>query len=184
MVWFIGTSLFTSFFLLPLIIVTFSNRSLVLYQGTKINPPLRSSSSYGCGRILSLHRPISTSPGNTTPETSESQVPPTNSRKLKLELRPSPVKPPQISTNIKPPPPPSFVQTQLNAKEEPTKTSSPDSIIQSTKYDYDQAHKHGILIPPPANASKIGKLWHQAKEIFVCLLILLTTVISLTHEFL
>lgn len=145
------------------------HRSLVLCQGTQVNP-LRSSlfiPSHGHGRVFSPHRPISTSPGHTTTKTPESQVPPTNSRKHKLELRPSPVKLPPISTNVQPPPPPSFVppSSQLT-KEESAKTSAPDSIMQSVSHDYEQAHKHGILAPAPANASKIGKLWHQAKEIF------------------
>ena len=40
-------------------------------------------------------------------------------------------------------------------------------IVESAKIDYGEAARHGILAPPPAGASKIGKLWHQAKEYFV-----------------
>jgi LETM1 and EF-hand domain-containing protein 1 len=40
-------------------------------------------------------------------------------------------------------------------------------IAESAKIDYGEASRHGILAPPPAGASKIGKLWHQAKEYFV-----------------
>jgi len=39
-------------------------------------------------------------------------------------------------------------------------------IAESAKIDYGEASRHGILAPPPADASKIGKLWHQAKEYF------------------
>lgn len=42
-------------------------------------------------------------------------------------------------------------------------------IIEATKEDYDKAIEHGILAPPPANAGRVGKLYHQAKEIFVSL---------------
>ena len=41
-------------------------------------------------------------------------------------------------------------------------------LVESAKIDYGEASRHGILAPPPADASKIGKLWHQAKEYFVC----------------
>lgn len=40
-------------------------------------------------------------------------------------------------------------------------------VIEITKADYEQAIQHGILAPPPASAGRIGKLYHQAKEIFV-----------------
>jgi len=40
-------------------------------------------------------------------------------------------------------------------------------IVETAKLDYGEAARHGILAPPPADASKIGKLWHQAKEYFV-----------------
>lgn len=39
-------------------------------------------------------------------------------------------------------------------------------VIEITKADYEQAIQHGILAPPPASAGRIGKLYHQAKEIF------------------
>ncbi len=40
-------------------------------------------------------------------------------------------------------------------------------MIEVAKEDYEEASKHGILAPPPADASWAGKLFHQAKELFV-----------------
>ena len=47
-------------------------------------------------------------------------------------------------------------------------TVTQPGIVESAKIDYGEASRHGILAPPPADASRIGKLWHQAKEYFVC----------------
>jgi len=125
---------------------------------------------FGRGRLRSPYRIISTSPEHTSPEATKSHVPSTNPRKHKLELRPSPVKPPPILTNLEPPPPlsldPPTTQSQQKEQSAKSSTSVADTIIENTKYDYEQARRHGILVPAPANASKIGKLWHQAKEIF------------------
>lgn len=150
-----------------------SNRSFVSCQQTRFIS-LRTgfyNPHFGRGRLRSPYRIISTSPEHTSPETTKSHVPSTNPRKHKLELRPSPVKPPPILTNLEPPPPlsldPPTTQSQQKEQSAKSSTSVADTIIENTKYDYEQARRHGILVPAPANASKIGKLWHQAKEIFV-----------------
>lgn len=61
------------------------------------------------------------------------------------------------------------------AKKEATPTTTSESvtaeegIISSAKHDLEEAAQHGILAPPPPNAGTIHKLYHQAKELFVCL---------------
>jgi LETM1 and EF-hand domain-containing protein 1, mitochondrial len=92
-------------------------------------------------------------------------VPP---RKQKIELRPGPLKatpPSQTATST-------VANSSLTDAEKDTKTVNgavlEPGIVETAKIDYSEASKHGILAPPPADASKIGRLWHQAKEYFVC----------------
>lgn len=56
------------------------------------------------------------------------------------------------------------VEKGVNAANDPLPQPG---IVESAKIDYGEAARHGILAPPPADASKIGRLWHQAKEYFV-----------------
>ncbi|KAL5485003.1 hypothetical protein ACEPAI_7645 [Sanghuangporus weigelae] len=39
-------------------------------------------------------------------------------------------------------------------------------VVDITKKDIDEAARHGILKPPPEDAGTIGRLFHQAKELF------------------
>jgi len=48
----------------------------------------------------------------------------------------------------------------------PVSTFSSEGIITAAQHDMQSAAQHGILAPPPPNAGKIGKLFHQAKELF------------------
>lgn len=45
-------------------------------------------------------------------------------------------------------------------------TSKQESLAEVTKHDLEDASQHGILAPPPADASWVGRLWHQGKELF------------------
>lgn len=97
-----------------------------------------------------------------------SQLQPVPSRKQKIELRPGPVKAscvnkPTTSTITSPSP----ADAEKGAKDASDPVPRP-SLVELAKMDYGEASRHGILAPPPADASKIGKLWHQAKEYFVC----------------
>lgn len=40
------------------------------------------------------------------------------------------------------------------------------SAIQTAIEDMRNAAQHGILAPPPENAGRVRRLWHQAKELF------------------
>jgi len=57
--------------------------------------------------------------------------------------------------------------TQTNSQPSAKASNSPNSsIVDAAKHDYEEARKHGILVPPPADAGRVQALWHQFKEIF------------------
>lgn len=94
-------------------------------------------------------------------------------RKPKVELKPAPIKP-QKSTTAAPSSPalpePPQVQNPIepsSATSSATSGSSASSVLDTTKADFEDASRHGILVPPPKDASWIGGLVHQAKELFV-----------------
>ncbi|KAI0743909.1 hypothetical protein C8Q80DRAFT_1272536 [Daedaleopsis nitida] len=98
-----------------------------------------------------------------------------SARKHKVDLRPGPVKPPRASSDSSAPPAtplpttsdaPTTSQPPTNASSTSSASSEPSSVIETAKEDYYDASQHGILAPPPENASWAGKLWHQAKELF------------------
>lgn len=105
-------------------------------------------------------------PKATPPDLSQLQpVPP---RKQKIELRPGPLKgSPVNQTAAATAVTHSHVDVEKGAKNVSDPVLQP-GIAESAKLDYGEASRHGILAPPPADASKIGVLWHKAKEYFVC----------------
>ncbi|KAI0356304.1 hypothetical protein OH77DRAFT_1495632 [Trametes cingulata] len=132
---------------------------------------------------------VSTNPPPTTEPTTSEAPPPGGpgaaTRKHKVELRPGPVKPPKSSSESSPASASSAASSSASepgsehtsAATQPPSSSSETSsrpklsdaahkVIEVAKEDYQEASKHGILAPPPANASWVGKLFHQAKELF------------------
>jgi hypothetical protein len=122
----------------------------------------------------------------------------TSKQKPKIELRPGPVKPgtptsssstarpadkvaevvsqqqPRTLTQqqkIRPLTPPSL-STELR-KEEVLQETEKAGLIEMTKKDVQDAAAHGILKLPPPDASWVGRLIHQAKELFVSFLAIL-----------
>lgn len=92
---------------------------------------------------------------------------PAPQRKPKIELRPGPLKATsanQTAATTIPASAPADVEKGANAASDPIPQPG---VVESAKIDYGEAARHGILAPPPADASKIGRLWHQAKEYFV-----------------
>lgn len=95
------------------------------------------------------------------------------SKKPKVDLHPAPLRP-------SPTPAPGSSVPKASAKSaaahDPTTTASANShtnqpdegIITTAKHDIEEAAQHGILKPPPENANRLMKLFHQAKELFVC----------------
>lgn len=103
-------------------------------------------------------------------------------KKPKIELRPGPAKPSNASSvssktvaaqlqatstskPSSPKKPPPLAATA--PKEEVLKEFEGAGMIEATKKDVDDAAKHGILAPPPPDAGMVGRLIHQAKELFV-----------------
>ena len=124
--------------------------------------------------------------GNATtkadPSNKEPAPLPTNSapRKPKVELRPAPVRTKQSAQSppapTKAPPEPHASVTEQGNVEKSTASSElsqgkqeekKESLLDVTKADILYAQTHGVLVPPPADASTLGRFWHQAKELFV-----------------
>ena len=61
-------------------------------------------------------------------------------------------------------------ETSLAEKEkELLKEEAEAGMVETTKKDIRDAAAHGVLAPPPEGASWAGRLFHQAKELFVSL---------------
>lgn len=122
--------------------------------------------------LISVHscRFITTPATGPTQKATGSDLPqlqPVLPRKQKIELRPGPVKATSVNqTTTSATAAPSLADVEKGAKASSDSVPQP-GITESAKIDYSEASRHGILAPPPPDASKIGKLWHQAKEYFV-----------------
>lgn len=112
--------------------------------------------------------------------------PATAKPKPKIELRPGPIKSPQASgANGKQPtvpplssakphptkPPPESNLPLADAEKELLKEEAQAGLVETVKKDVRDAAAHGVLAPPPEDASWAGRLFHQAKELFVCTLL-------------
>ncbi|GJE96721.1 LETM1 domain-containing protein [Phanerochaete sordida] len=85
------------------------------------------------------------------------------SKKPKVELHPAPVRPKAAPG----PSAPKAEKAPEGAAPAASSSSAPaEGLITQTKHDVEAAAQHGILAPPPADAGRIAKLWHQAKELF------------------
>ncbi|PIL34099.1 transporter [Ganoderma sinense ZZ0214-1] len=126
---------------------------------------------------------VSTTPPPPTNSVAKDVLPPVanaTSRKPKVDLRPGPVKPPKASSELAPSPnaseraasPTSVSETsstpsgEVETSHDAIPTHPDHSVLQTAKEDYYDASKHGILKPPPEDASWAGRLFHQAKELF------------------
>ena len=97
-------------------------------------------------------------------------------RKAKVELRPGPVKSTDPNHD-RPTPTPPAVKPHHRSSTSPrvsstASTHSPasshaSSVTETTKRDFNDATKHGILAPPPPGASRFRQIFHQAKELIV-----------------
>ncbi|KII92861.1 hypothetical protein PLICRDRAFT_51194 [Plicaturopsis crispa FD-325 SS-3] len=120
--------------------------------------------------------------GPAAPHTRDSSAPkaspaPPPARKPKVELRPGPVKPKHdpsdastsaSSTKHAAPETRSSLPKLADTQSSETKAApaSNETITEITKHDIEDAAQHGILAPVPADAGRIGALFHQAKELF------------------
>ncbi|TFY67236.1 hypothetical protein EVJ58_g1752 [Rhodofomes roseus] len=118
-------------------------------------------------RLLSTSTPP---PGTTKPGDAKPPIQNASTSKPKVQLRPAPVKPgkpsavpaePVVASTTSP-----SAAAQKTASEATSSPTQAESVIEATKHDLEDAAQHGILAPPPEGASWVGKLWHQAKELF------------------
>lgn len=107
--------------------------------------------------------PVPPTEKNTTTDGALPVAP--RSKKPKVDLHPAPVRPKPASG---PSQPKTDVPTAESSKAA-SGSSAPagsEGIITQTKEDLEAAAQHGILKPPPEDAGRIMKLFHQAKELF------------------
>lgn len=134
--------------------------------------------------------PSSSSTEPSLPQTSGSQNPPSvvpHCRNRKVDLRPAPTKKlgtspdlessqaspsspalssaPSSSNLVSSPPSPS-TSASSSAPTSTTPGAAAERILADARSDIRASETAGILKPPPPDASKIGKLWHQAKQLF------------------
>ena len=142
-------------------------------RGTSVTPNtlrLRRKSIYQYPYFLptrSLSTPSSTTSKSSKDEPSVHTIPPAL-HKTKVELRPGPIKPltaPSGSHAEKTKQGPTKIASSLQHTS-PTAART-ESVAETVKEDFKQAYIHGVLAPPPPDAGKIAKLWHQVKELFV-----------------
>ncbi|KAI0051260.1 hypothetical protein FA95DRAFT_1485894 [Auriscalpium vulgare] len=117
-------------------------------------------------RLLSSTPPPAPTPKTATPDPPPS-VPGTSApRKPKVELRPAPVKPPGTSSAAGKTTKPLLADVSAPPDAAEVKADNKESILDAVKQDWRHASTHGVFAPPPPNAGRIGRLWHQAKEYF------------------
>ncbi|KIP08288.1 hypothetical protein PHLGIDRAFT_35050 [Phlebiopsis gigantea 11061_1 CR5-6] len=104
---------------------------------------------------------------------SSEDLPPAGARtkKLKVELRPAPVRPQSIaaaaaSSNASTSTPAAQDAPGSSPAAPSSATHGQEGLIDVAKHDVEDAAQHGILKPPPENANRFMKLFHQAKELF------------------
>ncbi|KAJ1304707.1 hypothetical protein OPQ81_005846 [Rhizoctonia solani] len=98
------------------------------------------------------------------------------SRKQKIELKPGPRPTAAAGTQAtstqhdKPTPMPQPMafkpKSEMGKTDESSELGKPPSKIKIAIADVVKAAEQGALAPPPPDASKMGKLWHQVKELF------------------
>ena len=101
---------------------------------------------------------------------------PIPSRKLKVDLRPAPktlreeTRGTSQSRLVKPAIQGDNVASSSTLSSTPasatTSGSPPEGILQTTQSDILDATKRGILSAPAEDASKMGRLWHNLKQLF------------------
>ncbi|KAH8119483.1 hypothetical protein DFH11DRAFT_1565287 [Phellopilus nigrolimitatus] len=123
-----------------------------------VSPSLLFSSFYT--RTLSTNPPPTPAPAKTT-------EPPLLLLPTKSANKSAAPSHSQVSASPKPhnsKSPPSLSASQ--AREELLKRIENAGLIETAKKDMSDAAAHGILVPPPPNAGMLGRLYHQAKELF------------------
>ncbi|THH05464.1 hypothetical protein EW146_g9895 [Bondarzewia mesenterica] len=135
--------------------------------------PLRTFNSPHFPRLLSTSTPPPVTEKLASPATPKPASGGVVSRKLKVDLRPGPVKPPaKSSARLQDAAATSSASKSSTSSKKSTTApasstqGSSQSLLETTKQDLVDAHVHGIIPPPPPGANRIEKVWHQVKEFF------------------
>ena len=142
-------------------------------------PPSRSLlyTSLSTARITNVR--YSTLPDEASVKAKDVPPPSTSipSRKPKVDLRPAPktlkeetrgnIQPPRVvKPTIQGGVTASSSTSPLTPATSTVPGSPPEGLLQTTQSDILDATKRGILSPPPEDASKLGILWHNLKQLF------------------
>lgn len=143
-----------------------------------------------CSLSTSASRFTQKTVSNVKQDVVSSALPPV--KKHKVDLRPAPMKIPKSQVSAGPPPtqpvpPHTAVKTSLDTKsDEASATISSEktgTVAETTRRDFEVASQHGILAPPPEDASRIYKLFHQAKELFVRISIVISSLYEVLNVY-
>ncbi|CAE6416887.1 unnamed protein product [Rhizoctonia solani] len=149
-----------------------AQRSLAFSNNASLR--VRVMTLYSAQRCHSSMPPPST---KAQPTKHEPVFPTSIPRKQKIELKPGPRPTAAAGTQATsaqhdkptaPTPQPTIAQPKAEASKAngSPESEKPPSKIKIAIADVVKAAEQGTLAPPPPDASKIGKLWHQVKELF------------------
>ena len=159
-----------------------AQRSVFLFICARLTTPVYFSRSMAVrahiaivSRTFPFHpsvagRSLSSLPPSTSKLVSEnSPLPdPPITRKVRVELRPSPVKFDATRPAVAASPVPSKLNTPPRVTPNASSPSpSSDSVTETTRRDFEHAASHGILTPPPPDAGHFKRLMHQAWQLMV-----------------
>ncbi|KAI6121376.1 hypothetical protein F5141DRAFT_1089766 [Pisolithus sp. B1] len=137
-------------------------------QGRQRLAPVRTPSQAVCVRFLSTVTP------SGTRKPVDDKVPPpgaTAPRKLRIDLKPGPVKPVTLGTDHPPSHPHSKPTTRSSHYHPPRHLHPPKplqvelSAVELAKRDIAEASQQGVLEAPPAGAGSLKRVFHQALQL-------------------
>lgn len=138
------------------------------YRPCRSEPRLRPSFASACCARRPYSTPVLPPPTEKTAAAVDDALPVApRTKKQKVELHPAPVRPKTAAAPSAPKASKPAAATAASVSAHPTAGSS-EGIVAQAKADVEDAAQHGILKPPPEDAGRLMKLWHQAKELFVC----------------
>ena len=113
-------------------------------------------------RLVSTAPTTSENSSASKPASSSSPSQPTLHRKVKIDLRPGPVKPKNSTLSL------THVPTKPTVPlPQPPSAPSLTSAKEASKRDIEEAETHGVLTPPPPDANWFKRMLHKAIQLTV-----------------